>query len=543
MSEQEHSSYLDVDGRKVFVTRQPGDAPTTATPVLYVHGGTFPSALAVGWSFDDGASWARHLAAAGHDVWAFDFAGFGRSDRYPEMSLAPAPGALGRSDRAVRQLSAVVDHVRGAAGKERVALLAHSWGGLVACRLAAERPDVVERLVLFAPILRRDESAVSVPHPSEFPSWIPLTLDAQRRRFREDVPAGEPPLVTDRAFERWGEAYLATNAGAGEQSAPAVPIPTGPQADIAAAWRGDIPYDPARIVCPVHVVRGAWDSLCTDRDVAAFRASLTRCPSFYDAKLERGTHLMHLETGRTRLWSAIRNGLAAALHAPADTHVVLFEVRPTAEGRDAYLTSAASLRPLLDEIDGFGTIDRLGSRRRPGWILSLQTWADDAAIAAWRSRDRHHAAQELGRSVAFEDYRLRVGRLVHDDGLDDAEQPRGRSTYADPARPHGRRVGLFEVIGPPDAELVSALDQLAAGARESDVFDSLYTAGKSVYLVGLETPSDVDAWRSRALRIAAAARRGGTVCRVRLVETIRDYGMFDRAQAPTYHAPVRRVRR
>jgi len=79
--------------------------------------------------------------------------------------------------------------------------------------------------------------------------------------------------------------------------------------------------------------------------------------------------------------------------------------------------------------------------------LSLQTWADDAAIAAWRSRDRHHFAQELGRIVAFEYYRLRVAHLVHDDGLEPAEQPHGRSTYADPEkrtpvhhRPVARRV-------------------------------------------------------------------------------------------------------
>jgi pimeloyl-ACP methyl ester carboxylesterase/heme-degrading monooxygenase HmoA len=494
----------------IFITRQPGTAAASATPVVYVHGGTFPSALAVGWSFDDGTSWGRNLAAAGHDVWAFDFAGFGRSERYPEMSLAPAPGALGRSDVAVRQLSTVVDHVRETTGKKRVALLAHSWGGIVACRYAAEHVGAVERLVLFAPILRRERS--DLPDPWGFPSWTRVTLAAQRERFREDVPAGEPPLVTDAMFERWGETYLEA-------------IPAGPQADIAAAWRGEIPYDPARIECPVHVVRGAWDSLCTDRDVASFRASLTACPSFYDAKLERGTHLMHLETGRTRLWSAVRNALAASLHAPVDTHCVLFEVRPTEEGRDVYLKTAATLRPLLDEVDGFMTIDRLASRRRPGWILSLQTWADDAAIAAWRSRDRHHFAQELGRTAAFEDYRLRVGRLVHDDGLDETEQPRGRSTYADPLRPR-RHVGVVEFFG--RLEL------------EGEAFDSLYAPGKTAYLVELETPADADAWKSRALDVAATARRAGTACRVRLMETIRDYGMFDRAEAPTHHRPVMR---
>jgi pimeloyl-ACP methyl ester carboxylesterase/heme-degrading monooxygenase HmoA len=519
------SSYVHIDGWKIFITRDPGSAPPSASPVVFVHGGSFPSALAVEWSFGDGTTWAENLAAAGHDLWAFDFVGFGQSDRFPEMSSAPAPGALGRADVAARQLSGVVDHVRNVTGKKRVALLAHSWGGLVACRFATEWPDAVERLVLFGPILRRERS--DVPDPSAFAGWTLLTRAAQRRRFIEDVPAGEPPLVTDDMFERWADGYLATDARSAERAPHAVAIPTGPQADIAAAWRGEIPYDPACIDCSVHVVRGEWDSLCNDEDVAAFRASLTACPSFQDAKLERGTHLMHLESGRTRLWSAVRNALTAALHTPVNTHCVLFEVRPTSEGRDVYLGMAAKLRPLLDEVDGFLTIDRLASRRRPGWILSLQTWTDDAAIAAWRSRDRHHFAQELGRTLAFEDYRLRVGRLVHDDRLDAHEQPRGRSTYVDALRP-SRHVGILEVLGSMDAAL------------EGEVFDSLYTPGKVVCVVELDTRADADAWASRARDVAATMRSAGTVCHVRLVETIRDYGMFDRAEAPSHHPPVAR---
>jgi pimeloyl-ACP methyl ester carboxylesterase/heme-degrading monooxygenase HmoA len=537
-SGQSHSSYIEVDGRKIFVTHASGHAPTTASPVIYVHGGTISSALTIGWSFDDGPSWARDLALAGHDVWAFDFAGFGRSERYREMRFAAAPGPIGRSDSAVRQLSAVVDHVRNATGKDRVALLAHSWGGLVACRLAAERPDSVERLVLFAPIVRREASEAPGADPS-FPSWMAMTLSMQRQRFYDDVPAGEPPLITDAMFDAWSEAYLEADARNRETSDHAVAIPTGPQADVAAAWLGTIPYDPARILCPVHVVRGAWDSLCSDRDVAAFRASLTRCPSFYDAKLERGTHLMLLETERTRLWSAVRNGLAAALHAPVNTHCVLFEVLPTAAGREEYLKLAARLRPLLDEVDGFIAIDRLASRQGSGWSLSLQTWADDAAIAAWRNRDRHHFAQEHGRNVAFDDYRIRVARLVHDDALDDAEQPRGRSTYANPVRP-GRYLGIFELLGPVGVGCPSPLDALAKDARDSDVFDSLYAPHRSAYVIGFETKAAADAWTSHALRVAANTRAAGTPCRVRVVETIRDYGMFDRAQAPAHHAPVTR---
>ena len=68
-------------------------------PVLYVHGFTFPSDLSVFWKFD-GNSWADALNEAGYSVWAFDFAGFGGSERYPEMNdetARPGPWSAGRT--------------------------------------------------------------------------------------------------------------------------------------------------------------------------------------------------------------------------------------------------------------------------------------------------------------------------------------------------------------------------------------------------------------------------------------------------------------
>jgi len=186
-----------VDGLALSVVRH-GDAPAGATPVIYVHGATFPSALAVNWRFADGHSWADDLADAGHDPWSFDFAGYGGSARYTEMAVEAVPGPLGRSDLAVRQLAAVVDHVRSHTGAAKVVLLAHSWGGVVASRCAAEYPDGIEKLVLFAPIIRRETP--DPPDGKALPGWMPMPLAAQIKRFREDVPAGEDELISDAMF-------------------------------------------------------------------------------------------------------------------------------------------------------------------------------------------------------------------------------------------------------------------------------------------------------------------------------------------------------
>jgi heme-degrading monooxygenase HmoA len=307
-----------------------------------------------------------------------------------------------------------------------------------------------------------------------------------------------------------------------------------------AARAGNLPYDPARIACPVAVVRGEWDSRATDADIAGFKAALTRCPSFTDAKLERGTHLMHLETGRTRLWAATRNALAESKRAPIDTHAVIFEVHPSKEGRDEYLATARALRPLLDEIDGFVSIERFESSLRQGWILSLSLWADEAAIAAWRSRERHHAAQEKGRSGVFEDYRLRVSHALFDSGIGLDRQPPHPSAYNDPSRRKIGYLGLVEIAGEPPAAMAPML-RPGPAIRAAEAYRSLTNAKKAAYLVDLVDWNAAQSWRARMERAHSSQIAGTQQYRFRILEVLRDYGMFDRAQAPQFHPPANRI--
>lgn len=101
---------------------------------------------------------------------------------------------------------------------------------------------------------------------------------------------------------------------------------------------------------------------------------------------------------------------------------VIFEVWP-AEGRhEEYLNIAADLRPMLDEIDGFISIERFESLSQPGKILSLSFWRDEEAVAAWRSRGPHRDAQRRGRSEIFADYRLRIAGVIRDYGLNDRDE-------------------------------------------------------------------------------------------------------------------------
>ena len=95
-------------------------------------------------------------------------------------------------------------------------------------------------------------------------------------------------------------------------------------------------------------------------------------------------------------------------------YVVIFEVEPTAGGKDEYLDVASRLRHELETIDGFIAIERFASLAQPGKILSLSTWRDETAIRRWRERVSHQEAQERGRTELFERYRIRVAEVVRD---------------------------------------------------------------------------------------------------------------------------------
>lgn len=101
---------------------------------------------------------------------------------------------------------------------------------------------------------------------------------------------------------------------------------------------------------------------------------------------------------------------------------VIFEVEPASGRRDAYLDLAAGLRPRLEAIDGFISIERFESLSTPGKILSLSFWRDEAAVARWRTTADHRAAQAAGRHEVLRDYRLRVAGVVRDYGMTDRTQ-------------------------------------------------------------------------------------------------------------------------
>jgi heme-degrading monooxygenase HmoA len=98
---------------------------------------------------------------------------------------------------------------------------------------------------------------------------------------------------------------------------------------------------------------------------------------------------------------------------------VIFEVWTRPEQQQHYLDIAAALRPELERIDGFVSVERFASLTEPGKLLSLSFWRDEDAVKRWRTHVRHREAQTVGRTSVFRDYRLRVVSVLRDYGMTD----------------------------------------------------------------------------------------------------------------------------
>lgn len=157
-------------------------------------------------------------------------------------------------------------------------------------------------LVLFGPVaVRRGEPSDTPRRASQL-----ITAADQWRSFQSGVPAdhGSPIELDD--FAAWAKVNLASDADSASRRPPAVLAPTGPQADIADAWSGCLPYDPARLRDPTLIVRGEWDSVTRDGDAAWLVRALANVPGgARDVRLPRGAHRMHLETNRRALFDAV----------------------------------------------------------------------------------------------------------------------------------------------------------------------------------------------------------------------------------------------
>jgi heme-degrading monooxygenase HmoA len=217
---------------------------------------------------------------------------------------------------------------------------------------------------------------------------------------------------------------------------------------------------------------------------------------------------------------------------------VIFEVQPRRERWDDYLALAKLLKPELEKIDGFIDNERFASRRVPGRLLSLSTWRDEKAIIRWRTLALHHGVQEKGRGEIFADYHLRVGEITADSHV-----PPGQSLRQQ--RFDETEIGAAKAVSITELAAEGATDDLALslglpmdathGLVAHDVFESITVEGKTLLLASWQDAASAESWTLPPMSppsMSLGARRH------RQVRVVRDYGMFDRREAPQFYPPA-----
>lgn len=200
---------------------------------------------------------------------------------------------------------------------------------------------------------------------------------------------------------------------------------------------------------------------------------------------------------------------------------LFFEVQPRPEHEATYFEMAARLKPALDANGGLAFLDRSRSAARPGWFLSHQFWADEASMVRWRTNAAHHRVQACGRTDILADYRLRVAQVIASSDASGAraEMPLPpHAAYNDPAVVPGRYI-------------VSILSSAPLAGVGGEAFTSVYDPALIVTVVPVPSAEAGNAVLDRAAASAATK-----VARLALIS--RDYGMYDRAEAPQFFEPV-----
>jgi len=200
-----------------------------------------------------------------------------------------------------------------------------------------------------------------------------------------------------------------------------------------------------------------------------------------------------------------------------------FEVQIKEGQINRYLDLAASLKPSLEAMGGCLFIDRFKSLNRSNLLLSYQIWQDEGSMIAWRVDPEHHTVQEAGREKVFDDYRIRISQVLHEERPGkSAWRPERLSPYNDPKRRPPTFVVASESRNP---------ELSAETTWKRDVFESVYRPGIFAHLV--DVPSS-DAGTDFGRKLFAES----TTEYFRVFEVMRDYGMFNRGEAPQYYPPV-----
>lgn len=272
-------------------------------PVLFIHGASFPSALAFGYRMH-GYSWMDDLSAQGYDVFALDHLGYGASDRYAKMLKSDYSGnPLGRGKEVIQDIEKAIAYIFESTGAKKLHLIGHSWGATVSGHYSTLHPDQIDKLILFAPFVERQDD-VTWKEP-DYP-YIELTPERRVAQFSTQLPKTHQSVLEEGIAENWGSAWLLSDTHAQQEGRSFVRYPAGWKLDLYDCWTGDCFFKPNEVTVSTLVIRGEWDTYFSWDDAEWLFEKLEQTKTKKFVVIEKSTHVAHLEKSRNQLYIEVQ---------------------------------------------------------------------------------------------------------------------------------------------------------------------------------------------------------------------------------------------
>lgn len=190
---------------------------------------------------------------------------------------------------------------------------------------------------------------------------------------------------------------------------------------------------------------------------------------------------------------------------------VLFDVLPKAGHVDEYFSMAAHLKSIVEQNPGFISVERFANLQKRDWYLSFSCWKDEESLAQWRCQPDHNGAQVCGRNKVFDDYRLRVSASKEEGQI--SESP--------------NREQILLLIGRFD-EVQTILTQVPLRDFANKSYRGVLDPNRGISIIEFSPNTSID---RRLIQLSVADS-----IKLFWFMVQRDYGMFDRAEAPAQFA-------
>ncbi len=308
-------------GIKLFVREKMAEGNTRFSDdniVLFLHGATAPSTCDFDLPYKD-YSWADWMVKRGYVVYMGDYRNYGYSSREAAMDEPPAKNQpVTRSYLALRDVEAMVNHVKAKRGVKKITLVGWSWGAMMAGYYASLHSESVQKLVLYAPLYNFNDhtnlgpgSALQnkrKPHEFNFAlgAYRLASEAANTGRWNGEIPVENKDEYREPAVpaEFWKEC-TATDPTSGTRNPASLRAPNGVLEDSFYQATGRPLWHAANIYAPTLVIAGAYDTWSFPDDRDGLMRDLVHAPAKRSVLIPDATHFVLFEKNRMQFFEEI----------------------------------------------------------------------------------------------------------------------------------------------------------------------------------------------------------------------------------------------